>query len=192
LGWGLVALSLAGASVASAQPEPTPAAPAVSGPAYVHVEADPSVTLRRHGGRFGFLVCAAPCDTTIEVSSSESYYLAGLPYDAGLLLTPNHRNDVALEGDVGLHGLGLVSFTIGAASLGAGGFTFAFHAFIGALYDDGVPKENVIAYSSLLGGGAALLAIGLPLWLAFEPRAVVHEGEALQVALEPNGIAVRF
>jgi hypothetical protein len=151
------------------------------------------VKLRRHGGRFGFDVCAAPCDVTVEVSSEQRFFLEGLPYDAVMLeLTPLHRNDIVLEGDAGLHVLGFVSFALGATALGAGGLTFAFHGFIGAVYDDPLPTENVIAYSSMLAGGAALLAFGLPLWLAFEPGAVVHAGEALRVSVEPNGMAVRF
>ncbi len=91
-----------------------------------------------------------------------------------------------------MHLLGFSLLTVGGAALGAGGFVFAFHGFISAVYDDELPAENIALYSSLIGGGALLLAVGIPLFAAFDPKLVVELKEGSPVSLRPDGLAVQF
>jgi hypothetical protein len=200
LGVGLLTCALAAPNHGFAQEETQPVASAPSAstassvePTFIHLEADPSVSLRRRGGRFGTHICGAPCDVTVDVSYAQTFYLEGLSFDpGGVRLSPGRRNEIAVAGDQGVHVLGFSLLTVGGAAFGAGGLVFAFHGFISAVYDDELPTENIALYSSLVGGGALLLAVGIPLFVAGDPTLVVEVTEGSPVSLRPDGLAVQF
>ena len=200
LGVGLLACSLAAPSLGLAEEEQQPVPPAPSataaspaGPAFVHLEAEPRVSLRRREGRFGAHVCDAPCDVTVDATLDQAFYLEGLSFEPEpLRLVPDRRNEIALEGDHGLQQLGLVLLITGGGALGVGGFVFAFHGFFSSVYDEELPADNVALYSSLMGGGALLLGVGIPLFVAFVPKVVVQVTESTTVAVRPDGLAVQF
>lgn len=191
----LACVALAAPAVGVAQDVTSASAadePVRSGPAYVHIEEGSGVTLRRRGGRFGTAVCGAPCDRVLQVSSDQLFHLEGSSLASeSFALVPHARNDVAVEGDAVAHGFGFAFTTVGGATLGVGGLVFGLHTFLNALYGEDVPEGNVIAYGSMMGGGALLLAIGIPLLVAFEPELVVMESE-LGLSVSSQGVAVQF
>ncbi len=192
-------LSIVGASgSASAEPSPQPPSPeadrrplvVAEGEAFVHVDAEPAVGLRQLRGRFGRTWCNAPCDRTISFARGGRFELTGTPGGLGTFeLEQGQRNTVRVEGDWGVHWLGLVSLSVGAGALGAGALGLALSGVGHSLAEEDLPKEQAYLFGGLIGGGAALLALGWPLMVAFQPKVRVDQ---LPVAIGPRALTVRF
>lgn len=141
------------------------------GSAWVHVDADEGVTLRRPIGRFGKHVCAAPCDADVPVPEGSTFMLRGTFNELPpFTLEPGTRQSVRVDGNFGAWWFGFGAAALGAGSLTVGGAVWGLESLLGAAYDNGVPMDHQIAYGGLMAGGVALLALGVPLLVAFRPR----------------------
>jgi hypothetical protein len=143
-------------------PRPTPKAEA-----FIHIDADAPLSLRRNVGRFGDEVCAAPCDRVVHFDPADRFSIAGSfpitqPFTIG-----EAGPRVRLRVDTGSYG-GMYS-GIGMAALGGGAAVLSAFIFILAAVGDGLGSgdgvEDGLKYG-LLGtaiGGGVLMAAGIPL-----------------------------
>ena len=161
---GLALLLVAPGALGQDAPDPRPTPKAE---AFVHIEADAPLTLKRLVGRFGEEACAAPCDRVLRFDPKDRFAVEGsFPAaqffslgDAG----PRLRLRVDTGSYAGTYG-GVVLMAAGAGAAVMSGFVFILAA-VGDALGSGNGVEDRIKYGTLgaaIGGGVAL-AVGIPL-----------------------------
>ncbi|MDI1437656.1 hypothetical protein [Polyangium sorediatum] len=157
---------LLGTPVASGQDAPDPR-PKPTAEAFVHIEADAPLSLRRNVGRFGDVVCAAPCDRKIAFDPPDRFSIEGAFPSAQPFTIGDAGPRVLLRVDTGSHGgfyTGITSTALGGGAAVMAGFIF-FLAALGDALGSGDGVEDGLKYGCLgaaIGGGVAM-AVGIPL-----------------------------
>jgi hypothetical protein len=181
-------------SEASAQSVGSLAEPGATEPAsrsvFVHLDGEADLELRRLGGRFGKHLCFAPCDTELELDRAARLELRGGPTLPAFSLEPGKAYALRIDGNKALATTGFATATLGFSTLTATSFGFLFNALVAGAYGDEVPEGRVVAFSAIMGSGALLFAIGLPIALAYEPEVVVDDRGP--VGVRAKGTALRF
>ncbi|MDI1480909.1 hypothetical protein [Polyangium sp. y55x31] len=145
-------------------PRPTPTAEA-----FVHIESDAPLSLRRNVGRFGDVVCTAPCDRIIRFDPADRFSVEGTFPSAPLFSIGAAGPRVRLRVDTGSHaGLytGGVLTVLGGGAAVMSGVIFVLAA-VGDALGSGDGVEDGIKYGCLgaaIGGGVAM-AVGIPLFV---------------------------
>ncbi|MDI3292119.1 hypothetical protein [Polyangium sp. 15x6] len=143
-------------------PRPTPTAEA-----FVHIESDAPLSLRRNVGRFGDVVCAAPCDRVIRFDPADRFSVEGSFPSAPFFSIGDAGPRVRLRVDTGSHArlyTGIASTALGGGALVMSGFIFVLAA-VGDALGSGDGVDDGIKYGCLgaaIGGGVAM-AVGVPL-----------------------------
>ncbi|MDI1452157.1 hypothetical protein [Polyangium sp. 6x1] len=163
-------------------PRPTPAAEA-----FVHIEADAPLSLRRNVGRFGEVACAAPCDRVIRFDPADRFSVEGRfpstqPFSIG-----DAGPRVRLRVDTGSHaGLytGLASVTLGGGAVIMSGVIFLLATVGDALGSgNGVDDRIQVGCVGAAIGGLALMGAGIPL--------IVSSTTTVEVLPDPQRRAAR-
>ncbi|MRG92232.1 hypothetical protein [Polyangium spumosum] len=181
---GLVFLLATSGARAEDAPDPRPTPKAE---AFVHIEADAPLTLKRHVGRFGEDVCAAPCDRVIRFDppdrfSVEGAFPAARPFSLG-----DAGPRVGLRVDTGSRAgmaAGVVSAALGGGAAVLSSLVFML-ATVGDALGSGDGVEDSVKYGCLgaaIGGGVAM-AVGIPL--------IVVSNTTVEVLPDPQRGAAR-
>ncbi|HVK70867.1 MAG TPA: hypothetical protein VM694_40710 [Polyangium sp.] len=153
-------------------PRPKPTAEA-----FVHIEADAPLSLRRNVGRFGDVVCAAPCDRGITFDPQDRFSIEGAFLGAQPFTIGQAGPRVLLRVDTGNRGAfysGISLATAGGAAALMSGIIFILAA-VGDALGSGDGVEDRLKYGCLgaaIGGGVAM-AVGIPLLVVSETKVEV-------------------
>ncbi|MDC0747610.1 hypothetical protein [Polyangium mundeleinium] len=167
---------LLGTPVAFGQAAPDPR-PKPTVKAFVHIEADAPLSLRRNVGRFGDVVCAAPCDRGIAFDPPDRFSIEGAFPRAQPFTLGQAGPRVLLRVDTGSHGGfygGITLATAGGAAALMSGVIFLLAA-VGDALGSGEGVEDRLKYGCLgaaIGGGVAM-AVGIPLLVVSETKVEV-------------------
>lgn len=164
--------------------EPDPR-PVPSAQAFVHIDAGAPADLRRAVGRFGDVVCSAPCDRTIAFNPDDPFSIEGnFPAPSGPFklggLGPRVDVDVRAGSKAGIWA-GAVTTGIGGTTLVISAFTLGFIVFANALGGgDGIEPGLRNGFFMAMGAGAALLPIGIPILVVSTTKVEVRPSRAAQ------------
>ena len=179
---------LAHADEPAPDPRPTPATEA-----FVHIDAAVPVALRRHVGRFGEVVCHAPCDQTIRFDPKDPFSVEGsFPSPSGYLsftsLGPRIDMRVDAGNKAGIVG-GAITTGVGGATLLVTGFTLAFIIFADAFGGgDGIDPKLRNNFFIAMASSAALLPIGIPILVLSGTKVEVQKSKTASRGL----LAIHF
>lgn len=163
----------------------------------VHIDADEDeVALRRLRGRFGRIVCRAPCDQLVEFDEGDWFVVEGdfTPVSRFHLDQAQDQATIVLDaGSEEAQVAGIAMMGVGATVIAVTGFIGLFKALGRASADDepqGAAEEDDFPYGPIFGpmaGGAALVVVGAVL--------LATNDSSLEVVPGPGGVpqvAFRF
>jgi hypothetical protein len=150
-------------------PDPRPV-PALR--AFVHIDTDAPLALRRNAGRFGDIVCKDACDRVISFNATETFQIEGaFPPEPSFRL-----GDGADRFVLRVRGGSHAGWYAGFFATVAGGMMFLAPGILlikGATGSDDMPLAKPATQQrlgALVGAGSALLGAGIPVFVVAQTR----------------------
>lgn len=175
LGFFLASAPVLAADPPDPRPEPTRRT-------MVHITSNSPLSLRRDVGRFGQIVCEAPCDRIVAYDPTDSFSVTGnfVPAPPFRLETATARTTLRVDaGSRGVLYTGITFSALGGATVSVGGMLYLLAALGSALGSgNGIdPNLERGLVGTMIGGGVAV-AVGIPL--------VVVSGTKVEILPEPR------
>lgn len=175
LGFWLASAPVLAAEPPDPRPEPTLRT-------MVHITSNTPLSLRRDVGRFGQVVCEAPCDRIIAYDPTDSFSISGnfVPAPPFRLGMATARTTLRVDaGSRGVLHTGITSSALGGAAVSIGGLLYLLTALGSALGSgNGIdPNLERGLLGTMIGGGVAV-AVGIPL--------IVVSGTKVEILPDPR------